>query len=294
MQVAMKDVEKNDQGLFPGHIWHENGQSSYFGDLLTLYKRLDSLFLSWASDFKAEEYSFPSAIKTSELNKMDYFRSFPHLVTFPASLQDDPSNLKRFSESPLGKDGVVQLTEVQPIRDVLTPAACYHFYVNFQNEDLQEARYVTTRCTCYRRENHYLPLQRQWCFSMREIVCIGTEAEVTSFLKENETKVSAFFDEIGLAIKFENASDPFFEPIKNPQFIYQKLNPVKTEMIFGGKLAIGSTNFHRSHFGGAFKITRAGTEAYSGCVAFGIDRWIYAWIKTFGRDPAAWPKLPIA
>src|SRR5438874_9913215 len=34
--------------------------------------------------------------------------------------------------------------------------------------------YVTTRAACFRRESYYRPLQRQWSFSMREIVCLGT------------------------------------------------------------------------------------------------------------------------
>jgi hypothetical protein len=87
------------------------------------------------------------------------------------------------------------------------------------------------------------------------------------------------------------ATDPFFNPSGNPKFLMQKLDPVKTEMTFAGRLAIGSTNFHRNFFGQTFDIRRNGKEAFSGCVAFGMERWIYAILRRFGTDPARWPNL---
>jgi hypothetical protein len=71
----------------------------------------------------------------------------------------------------------------------------------------------------------------------------------------------------------------------------QKLEPVKTEMVFQNRLAIGSVNFHRNYFGEAFEIRRAGAEAFSGCVAFGIERWIAAIVRQFGQNAGDWPAL---
>jgi seryl-tRNA synthetase len=175
----------------------------------------------------------------------------------------------------------VRLTKQSPIRDVLTPAACYHFYIRFQKESLDAARYVTTRATCYRREAYYSPLERQWGFSMREIVCLGTAEEVKEFLARYQERVDHFF----------KSTDPFFNPSRNPKYLLQKLDPVKTEMIFGDGLAIGSINFHRNYFGEAFEISREGREAFSGCVAFGIERWIYAFLSRYGLSEGDWPDL---
>jgi seryl-tRNA synthetase len=167
----------------PEYHWYESGQSVLSGSLLELYRRIDNMFLRWAGDYQANEFFFPIFISARELAKLDYFRSFPHLVTFPASLDPAQDNLKRFTEgNPLDEDGCVHLTALDPVRNVLTPAACYHFYVLFQGQPQQEARYLTTRATCFRRETHYLPLERQWNFSMREIVCIGSSDEVKAFL----------------------------------------------------------------------------------------------------------------
>jgi seryl-tRNA synthetase len=262
------------------------------GKLLELYRRLDALFLSWAGECNASEYLFPTFISASELARLDYFRSFPHLVTFPVVLDPAEENLKRFSEgAPIDSDGLVRMTTMAPIRDVLTPAACYHFYVQFQGERLEAPRYVTTRATCFRREAFYSPLERQWSFSMREIVCIGTADEVKQFLKQFQDRVDLFFTRIGLPVEWKDATDPFFNPSRNPKYVLQKLDPVKTEMVYKTDLAIGSINFHRNYFGEAFQISREGKEAFSGCVAFGVERWIYAVLNQFGPDESHWPSF---
>ena len=282
-----------------GLRWHASGQSSLSGNLLALFSRLDSMFQDWARACGAEEHRFPTFIAAKDLARLDYFKSFPHLVTFPVVLDDAPENLARFSQgTPMDETGAVTLTGIAPIREVLTPAACYHFYALLQGRSLGHATYLTTRAGCFRRETHYLPLQRQWNFSMREIVCLGTADEVKAFLQTYRERLEAFFAGIGLPVEWEAATDPFFNPRSNPKYLLQKLDPVKHEMIYrgGGRegegLAIGSINFHRNYFGEAFGIRRAGEEAFSGCIAFGLERWIFAFLDRYGKDPAAWP-LPV-
>jgi seryl-tRNA synthetase len=268
------------KGIHP----HGNAQTALSGSALELYRLLDSLFVSWGKrSHQAEEYLFPSFIPATELNRLDYFRSFPHLVSFPAALDPAEHNLKTFSAGETMRDGAVQLTQLAPVKDVLTPAACYHFYCHFQGQALKGPLHLTTRATCFRRENHYVPLQRQWNFSMREIVCIGSAEEVNSFLTHYRERLTAFFTSIQLPIRWETATDPFFNPSKNPKYLLQKLDPVKFEMVFGEKLAIGSINMHRNYFGEAFQISRGGEDAFTGCVAFGIERWISALTDTFGE-----------
>ena len=126
---------------------------------------------------------------------------------------------------------------------------------------------------------------------MREIVCIGTSDEVKAFLARREAAAEAAWRRIDLPIEWKHATDPFFNPSKNPKYLAQKLDPVKREMVFQDRLAIGSSNFHRNYFGEAFHIRRAGEDAFSGCIAFGIERWILAILTRFGADPAAWPDL---
>lgn len=276
----------------PSYRWHPNGQSAFGEDLLSLYRTLDGLFLRLAGLDGAKEYQFPAFISARELAKLDYFTSFPQLVTFPVCLDADEDNLKAFGdEQPLDSEGRVRLTATAPVREVLTPAACYHLYIHLQGQRLEGPRYLTTRNTCFRRETQYLPLQRQWSFSMREIVCLGSEPEVRGFLETSQARVTRIFAQIGLPIDWKPATDPFFRPQQSAKYLVQRLAPVKTEMVFQDRLAIGSVNLHRNYFGEAFDIRRGGEEAFSGCVAFGLERWMFAFLSHFGTSAGDWPDL---
>lgn len=126
---------------------------------------------------------------------------------------------------------------------------------------------------------------------MREIVCICTAEEVKGFLATNREVISRFCDDLQLPVRWEHATDPFFNPSRNANHLMQKLDPLKTELVFQNRLAIASINFHQDHFGDAFGIQRDGTAAFSGCVAFGVDRWLYARLTGFGPDESNWPDL---
>ena len=271
--------------------WNENGQCAIGGQLLTLEKNLDNIFMAIASKYKAVEYRFPAVILAAELQKIDYFHSFPHLLMFPISLGRDEKNLKAFAESDaLNSEGEVRLKELSPVKGVLTPAACYHFYALLKGQELTSPQFFTTRATCFRCEEVYEPPKRQWNFSMREIVCLGSVDEVKSFLENCREHVEKLLQNLDLSCEFKPATDPFFNPSRNPKYLAQKLDPVKTEMIFND-LAIGSINFHRNYFGEAFQISREGKECFSGCVAFGLERWLYAILTRYGADEKKWPDL---
>ena len=78
--------------------WYANGQSAVSGSLLELYRRLDTLFVRSACEWGAREYAVPTFVPARELAKIDYFHSFPQLVTFPVALDANPDNLRRVAE----------------------------------------------------------------------------------------------------------------------------------------------------------------------------------------------------
>ncbi len=272
--------------------WIDNGQSNLCGSLLRLFQELDRFFVRLGSECGATEYQFPTFIRAVELRKLDYFRSFPHLITFPVVLSPEDENIRTFIDGGMtDENSNLKLTQTSPICDCLTPAACYHFYIHHQGQRLAQARYMTTRANCYRRETHYLPLQRQWNFNMREIVCLGTPDEVKNFLGRYRERVSALFELLGWPISWDVATDPFFDPTRNAKFLLQTLDPVKTEMVYQGNLSIGSINYHRNYFGEAFQIQRDGEDAFSGCVAFGMERWIFTTLNQYGTNERDWAPL---
>jgi seryl-tRNA synthetase len=58
----------------------------------------------------------------------------------------------------------------------------------------------------------------------------------------------------------------------------------------GRSIAVASFNHHRDFFGTRFAISAPdGSPAHSGCVAFGLERWVLAVFAQHGTDDTAWP-----
>jgi seryl-tRNA synthetase len=279
---------------FPGLYWTDNGQSVLSGPVLQLARRLDAVFLELAASWAADEYRFPTFISARELQeRLNYLGSFPQQVTFPVKLAADEANLAHFTAGPLDEDHAVKLTDVCPVRDILTPAACAHAYLYLQNREFTAPYYLTCSSTCYRNESHYQPLERQWAFTMREVICLGTADEVQHFLRRTQDMTLELAAKLELPIEWVRVTDSFFKASDDEAVAEIDQTPVvKNEAVYGpDSLAIGSANFHHDLFGNAFGIRRSGTPAYSGCVGFGLERWLYAVATQHGPDPREWPVL---
>ena len=252
-----------------------------------------------AAIWDAQEEAHPATLPAADLARAGYLRSFPHQATFAVHLDRDDGNLGRFiDEIPEGGEGnedEVKLSRTAPVREVLTPAACYHLYLSRRGTRLDSPCYLTTRNTCFRTEDTYAPLRRQRSFTMREIVCIGPAAEVDRFLETTRAAVQALLAELALPVSWLAASDPFFRPFEQPGYLMQRIAPVKREAVYQADgtqpLAISSVNRHNEHFGLAFSIEAAGQPAASGCVAFGLERWLLALTGRHGYEPHRWPSL---
>ena len=279
-----------------GFKWNEGGFAVTGGPAMKLFQDIEKMFLRLAGKSEAQEFHFPVFISAKELKKLDYFKSFPQLIHFPVSLKMDEENPRAFANGEhMNAIGEMNLTETAPICECLTPAACYHFYIYHQGMNLPKTSYFTTRAHCFRQENFYEPLRRQRNFNMREIVAIGTADEVKSFLNRYKDLMTSVLTQLKLPFEWDIATDPFFDPASNPKFLMQTIDPVKQEMIFmkgsPEELSIGSINFHKNYFGEGFDIKVNGETAFSGCAAFGMERWIYALTKVYGTDQSKWPDL---
>lgn len=259
-------------------------------EVLSVKEALERRYLSWAAECGADRMLFPPLMRVRDLVGLDYFRNFPHL----------PLVVSRIGEAHL-TDAYVK----GPARDeipaehltqgeyVLPSAACYNIYIHLRGARLDGPRYVTTVASCFRNEKHYDELKRLWGFTMREIVCIGTAEDVQGHLTAFKTRILDFTGRLGLDLQTEVATDPFYEP-QSSRAVMQRLFPQKEELVYrgeggaGGPVAIGSLNFHRNFFGERCDIRAAnGEAAFTGCVAFGVERWIHALLDRFQGDPRA-------
>jgi seryl-tRNA synthetase len=271
-----------------GLRWYESGQAGLGGPLLRLAEDCDRAFVTLAGIWQAGEERHPAALPAERLQRLDYLHSFPHQATFPARL--DPAHLNDFLAGELvTAAGDVALSPLAPVSSVLTPAACYHLYHAHEGQSFTAPLHLTTRNTCFRYEDGYEPLRRQWSFTMREIVCLGTHGETVSYLEQARAAVDELLALIDLPVAWLAATDPFFQPRTNPQYLMQRLQPSKHEATYGGDLAIASVNLHHDHFGEAFRLQRDGQPVNTACLAFGLERWLYALTDRHGLDPASWP-----
>jgi hypothetical protein len=275
-----------------GLQWSDAGYVALSGAILDKAVELDSVIRSWADDLGATEYRFPSMIPAKDLAPIAYLKSFPHLATFVTSGQRREEALMSIAED-CGTAERIPVSDdlLEPVEQLLTPATCYHFYPRFAGSRFTSPMFVTAKCYCHRREHEYLPLQRQWCFEMREIVCMGDCAAIQQFTESCRGRIETFVKSLGLDADWQTATDPFFDPGSDPKALAQILEPVKKELCTRDGLAIASINNHRSFFGECYDIRYGGGAAHSACVAFGIERWLHALMQAHGSDAAAWPKI---
>ncbi|MEU6665868.1 aminoacyl--tRNA ligase-related protein [Streptomyces sp. NPDC046727] len=241
-------------------------------ELVRLMELLDERFQAWARECGATPMLFPAVIGTADLAAIGYFDNFPQLALMTAPL-------KLPAEKPAGS-AAVPSDRLGASEYGLASAACYQVYLHHRSVTLAGPRYVTTVAKCFRNEDHYDGLRRLHGFTMREIVCLGPREAVLDHLARFRPRVVEFADRLGLGLKVQPASDPFFEKSGGRALLAQ-LFPVKEEFVHAGDLAIGSLNFHRNFFGERCDISLAdGGPAYTGCVAFGLERWIAALLET--------------
>lgn len=261
------------------------------GPLLDLADACDRALRMLAGRWEATEERYPPMMPAAELE--GHLRAFPHQATFPVTLDPDEANLAEFAAGPVVA-GAAALTRTAAVTAVLVPAACYPVFAGHRGQRPGAPLYVSVRGTCFRREPHFEPLRRQWSFTMREIVCIGTPVEAQAFLASARELVDEFASLIDVAVHWTAATDPFFRPHSSPGYLSQRIQPSKHEATYPGGLALASANLHHDHFGAAFDIERDGAPASTACLAFGVERWLFAVTDRHGPDPASWPDLPAA
>ncbi|MDQ1024736.1 seryl-tRNA synthetase [Streptomyces umbrinus] len=283
------------------------GQFGFGEPFIALTSHLDSLFQAAAQrSFGALEQQYPSLIPTEVLARSGYLASFPQFLVFAGRLHGELDSYKDFVEQVSGPTAAEDAgaTVSRAVADhsthlgyTLSPAVCYHVYEQRAGKCLDaDLVSVTARGRCFRHESRYhRSLERLWEFTMREVVFIGSDDHVTDARSSFMREVFAIVEELGLAGHAETASDPFFCNARTAEKIWtQRLMQLKYELILpvagGRSVAAVSFNAHGSALGEAFSIrTPDGEIAHTGCVAFGLERFAYAFVCQHGLHPSGWP-----
>ncbi len=270
--------------------WSIDGCATITGPLLEWLNRFDGHIVKLATEHGAADYRFPSLIAAGSLAPIAYLRSFPHLATFVTTGDRDEAALRKLAAEAGTADRIsVEDGQFEDIGHLLTPATCYHIYPLFAGQQLDGPLALTARCQCFRCEDHYVPLERQWCFEMREVVHVGDADSAAEFAGMWSSIMAKFASRLGIGAGFETATDPFFDPTGDPKALAQLIEPSKKELCIASGLAIGSINKHRSFFGESYGIDMRSGAAHSACAAFGLERWLSAMRDVHGPDATGWP-----
>jgi seryl-tRNA synthetase len=279
-----------------GELWEAApGVVGLRGDTLALYLQLRERIADLARASAPDEWRVPEAIPLAVLERADYFASFPHWLTLASHLDDRRERLEAIARS--RRPALAASGSATRASAALPPAVCYHTYAALADSSVASPTLMTAEGTCWRHEgDETRALERGWAFTMREVVCLGTPAAVEEFVAERTAEAIALASACGIQASVEPATDPFFAPTGRGRELLQRLQALKHELRLplgpGRTTAAASFNDHRTFFGEAFAISLAdGAPASSGCAAFGLERWLLAFLVEHGPDPARWPHV---
>jgi seryl-tRNA synthetase len=270
------------------------GQYALVGPAAMLRAKLDQRAMEIARMIGAEPWHLPSIEGTSELTA-DYLATHGQYVTFGYRLPCHYETLARFSsDARERKIDRPHASELVPTGFILEPFVCHNVYRALRDSHHAD-RAITALGTCYRHEGfRFEPLLRQWEFSMREIVLVGSPAYVAAQRTELARHTQALARELDLDACLEIATDPFFVSEAAKARTFQAMASTKLELKLGldgsASTAASSFNLHGQHFTEPMRITNADGELVeTACIAWGLERWMAAIIARWGADPDAWP-----
>lgn len=232
-------------------------------NVAALVNWLDDQFLQMAIDAGAKQIEVSDSIEKSLLERAGYFESF---------------SADRLITSLDGK--------------LWPPAACYQCYPFLSECSLEQEGLWTCLATCGRNETEK-GTGRLRTFQMREIVLVGSASWVRDERGRWMEKIGEFARTLRLEVELTLASDSFFGAGEAyGRKLVQQLKQLKFEMQVRiahpvRRLAIASFNLHDRFFAERFGLhLQSGEEAYTGCVAFGLERWALALVAELGLAQA--------
>jgi len=244
------------------------------GSAASLRDYFDATVCGWALDLGATEETFPAEIPLATLGRAGFTTAFPQKLVWTGKPGDESAR---------------------------PPAVCYHHYPCISDSTLEGGNSIVTAIgRCHRNEynpDSLYPVERLRSFTMREIIGVGDAALIEKLRNQLMDEVSRWTKELALDGHIEIATDPFFTSEARGRMLMQRMLPLKYELRLrvdpdGRSVAAASFNNHEQHFGRAFSILLpSGEYAHSGCVAFGWERWVIAFINQHGPVEENWPDV---
>lgn len=265
-----------------------------------LLRIFDDDFRQIALKAGATEAIYPSLLEVDFLNRIDYFKSMPQYITIASHLYPDISRIDSFMQNmqTIAPSQIEHIDgQVAASKYILSPTICYHLYNSLKDSALKMDNILVTAVgKCYRWESSTLSyLRRLWEFWMRELIIVGKKDMVIEVRESIMRATLEYCQEIDLWGWIENANDPFFSPEAAKKSNYQRGYGMKWELRIPynkahDSLAVASFNNMQRALCGCCAITMPdGKVAFSGCIGWGLERWVYAFYAQHGINVQEWP-----
>jgi seryl-tRNA synthetase len=273
-----------------------SGLPGFGPDYLAVFEGLSQLITSVArrelADGQLVRMHFPPLFSTRMLEKTEYVASFPQLLGTINSFHGGNTEFRDLIRT--FDDGGDWQAQLGPTGLALTSAACHPLYSHLEGRVVDEGKVYELTGTCFRHEPSEDPM-RMVSFRMREYVLIGTPEQARAHRERWLDIARSVFESIGLEVEVDAANDPFFGRAGAVLAAGQLESQAKFELlaeVYPGTLtAIGSANYHETHFGAEFDLRLSdGSTAHSACSAFGLDRIVLALVARHGTELSSWPQ----
>lgn len=296
----MTNITANDDGnkidqtcIFSNSI----GKIGFSGNMGKLMKVFDREFLKIAYSVGAVEEFYPVLLNLETLKKTGYLRRSPHHCIFCSSLRRSENIIPSVIQCH-GQGGTLKREQSQDPDYVLSPSACFHVYEHYQGKTLPNQKVITLKQNVFRDESEvgWLEVGRLRDYRIREIVFIGNEEFVEKKRQTVMDKTIEFVIAIGMNYQMELATDVFTLPEMKRFEKIQVEKKSKYELLFESndrkKIAAASFNLHEAVFTKSFGINvRNIDKTVTGCVGYGLERWVLAFFHQFGYEKDKWPEM---
>ncbi len=283
--------------------FNSDGIPSFEGDLFSLLKGLDQLFLDYALEIGCTEQGYPTTVPTLSLLNNGYLKSFPQHAILAGTIHQDFESLTAIASSPEDYSGVKDVDSlISNHNQVLCPTVCYHCFERAKASTLKPNQSLITAIgKCHRHEGKNTQgLTRLKTYTMREIIYFGDKDFVRKWQLEILEKCKSLLREFDMTHRIAAASDPFFATSASNKKDFQRLFRLKYELqAFIPQedkwISVASFNNHQQTLVQAYNIEQAEvSDGHSGCFGVGYERLAYALIAQKGISPSNWPdQIPL-
>lgn len=270
-----------------------HGNVAFSGAAEFLFKFFDSKFERIALDFNAHPKIYPVLLPLNAYQKTGYLKRSPQYAMFCCNTFEDVEKLEVLSRDVENRNLKTQLKEPT---FALSPSACFHTYLEYENTILDENSAFTFCQSVFRNEGrfNFSEIGRLMDYHVREIVLIGSDEYVLTVRQQILTLLVEFLNKLGLCYTVDVAADPFVMPKIQKFKKIQRSEEIKYEVKLNcspkDRISVASFNLHGSAFTHPFNIKIADrNDTVTGCIGFGIERWVIAFICQCGFDPIQWP-----